>query len=190
LPILKKILIVLGALFGLLIALAIGVAISATHFKAEQTPFVTAYVTDLSRRWDLADVYDRSTNSFLKQATSAPGQAFLHRASDLGALQSVQDMEMRNYTVGNGGAAAVFSFKGIFDNAETIVTVTVVKRSGLVRVETLHLDSLPADTLHAILFPVSQDRARVRPARVVFIPGGVACLFHCLKYPFRSSRSG
>jgi hypothetical protein len=79
--VLKNILIALGVLFGAFIALAIGVGISSARFRTEQIPFVTAYVTDLYRHWELADVYDRSSNSFLQQATSRQGQDLLQRAS-------------------------------------------------------------------------------------------------------------
>jgi CO/xanthine dehydrogenase Mo-binding subunit len=61
----------------------------------------------------------------------------------LGALRSLQDLELRNYSMTTTGTTAVFSFKGTFETDAALVTVTVLKTSGAVRVLAFHLDPIP-----------------------------------------------
>jgi hypothetical protein len=89
----KNILIGLGALFGLLIVLAIVTRISSARFKSDQTAVVTQYATDLSRRWELADVYDRSSNSLVEQAATPQGQQAMQQ---LRAADGDRDQEIRD----------------------------------------------------------------------------------------------
>jgi hypothetical protein len=141
--ILKNILIGLGSLFGLLIVFAIVTGISSARFKSEQTAFVTKYATDLSRRWELADVYDRPSNSLIEQAATPQGQQAMQQFRALGALRSVKDVDLRNYMMGSPGTTAAFALKGTFDNEKALVTVTVLKNSGAVRVQGFHADPIP-----------------------------------------------
>jgi hypothetical protein len=145
--VLKKCLIGLGSLFGLLIIIAIALGISSWHFKSQQTPFVTRFVADLSHRWEIADVYDRLSNSFIEQASTPDGQRSLQRIRTLGALSSIRDVELRNYTAGTLGTTAVFAFKGTFENGVALVTVTLLKKSGTVRVQGFHVDPVPGDAI-------------------------------------------
>jgi len=147
--ILKKILIGLGSLFALIIVLAVVMGGFSARFKREQTPFVTTFVTDLSRRWELADVYDRLSNDFIEQANTPNGRQAMQQIRTLGALQSVQDMELRNYNAGTAGTTAVFAFKGTFENNAALVTVTVLKKSGMVRVQGFHVDPIPGGNLRS-----------------------------------------
>lgn len=148
--ILKNVLLGLGSLFGLLVVLAIVMGISSAHFKTQQTPFVTRFVTDLSRHWELADVYDRLSNTFIEQAGSAQGRQIMQRFRTLGALRSLQDLELRNYSMTTTGTTAVFSFKGTFETDAALVTVTVLKTSGTVRVLAFHLDPIPGRNLPSL----------------------------------------
>jgi len=145
--ILKRVLLGLGSLFGLIVVLAIVMGISSAHFKIQQAPFVTRFVTDLSHRWELTDVYDRLSNNFIEQAGSAEGQLALRRIKTLGALRSVQDLEIRNYSMMTSGSTAIFAFKGTFDNDLALVTVTVLRKSGTVRVMAFHVDPIPGRTV-------------------------------------------
>lgn len=140
--IVKKILVGLGSIFALLVVLAFVMGISSARFKTQQTPFVTSFVTDLSHRWEIGDVYDRLSNSFIEQASTADGQQALQRLRSLGALRSVQDLELRNYFAGTSGTTAVFAFKGAFENGVGLVTVTLLKKSGAVRVQAFHVDPM------------------------------------------------
>jgi len=145
--ILKRVLLGLGSFCGLIIVVAIVLAMSSAHFKTQQAPFVTSFVIDLSHRWKLADVQDRLSDHFIEQASSAEGQLALRRISTLGALRSVQDLEIRNYSMMTNGTTAVFAFKGTFDNDVALVTVTVLRKSGTVRVMAFHIDPIPGRTV-------------------------------------------
>ena len=61
--VLKNVLVGLGALLLVFLALLSWVGVSSSQFRKEQTPFVESFVTDLARRWDLADVRDRLDNA-------------------------------------------------------------------------------------------------------------------------------
>lgn len=125
--VLKKILIGLGCAFLALIALFAWLGVQSLQFKRNEAPFVQAYVTDLSRHWNLADVYDRCDNRLLAQADSPEGRRALERFKSLGSLTSVEDLELRNYTSGTFGRRGVFDFKGQFENGEALVEVTIVQ---------------------------------------------------------------
>jgi hypothetical protein len=143
----KKILVGLGSIFALLIVFVSVMGYSSARFKAEQAPFVTKFVTDLSRQWDLADVYDRLTNDCAAQAGTAQGQQAMKRLGGLGALRSMEDLELRNYMMGTFGTTAVFAFKGTFENDQALMTVTVLKKSGTVRVQGFHADPIPGHNI-------------------------------------------
>jgi hypothetical protein len=114
----KKILIGLGVLFLVVIAFFAWIGVSSSQFRKEQTLFVETFVTDLSKRWDIADVHDRLANSFIEQVGTPQAQQLLHQFKQLGALQSVHDLELRSYNANNNGRTGLFSFKGTFENGE------------------------------------------------------------------------
>jgi hypothetical protein len=58
-------------------------------------------VTDLSKRWDIADVHDRMANPFIEQAGTPQTQQLLQQFKQLGALTSVHDLELRSYNSNN-----------------------------------------------------------------------------------------
>jgi hypothetical protein len=124
--VLKKILIGLGSVFLVLILLAVWLGIQGSRFKRDEAPFVKAYVTDLARRWDVADVYDRSANTLLEQADSAEGQSLMQHFRGLGALTSIHDFALKNFSDGTWGRRGVFDFKADFQNGEALVEVTVL----------------------------------------------------------------
>jgi len=130
----KNILIGLGVLFLVVLALLSWVGVSSSHFRKEETPFVEKFVKDLSKRWDTADVYDRMTSDFIIQAGTPQAQQLLHQFKELGALKSVQDLELLGYKSFNTERSGVFSFKGTFENGTGVVQVTIVKKEGAVHV--------------------------------------------------------
>lgn len=72
--VLKNILIGLGGLFLVVIALLAWIGVSSSQFRKEQAPFVQTFVTDLSKRWNVADVYDRMANPFIEQVSTPQPQ--------------------------------------------------------------------------------------------------------------------
>ena len=136
---LKTILIGLGVLFLVVVALFTWSGVSSSQFREEQAPFVEAFVIDLSKRWDIADVHGRMTNPFIEETSTPQAQQLLHQFKRLGALKSVRDLELRSYNTNNNTRTGLFSFKGTFENGEAVVNVTIVKKDGAVRVLGVYL---------------------------------------------------
>jgi hypothetical protein len=126
--VLKKIFIGLGSVFLVLLALFTWLGIQSVRFKHEEAPFVKAYLTDLSRRWSVTDVYNRSANTFVEQADSPKGQRTIESFKPLGALISIQDFSLKNYSDGTWGQRGVFDFKARFQNGEALVEVTILEK--------------------------------------------------------------
>jgi hypothetical protein len=61
-------------------------------------------------------------------------QHLLHQFTQLGKLQSIHDLELRGYKSDNGGRTGLFSLKGVFENGEALVNVTIVEKDGGARV--------------------------------------------------------
>ena len=137
--VLKNILIGLGGLFLVVLAVFAWIGVSSSQFRKEQAPFVETFVTDLSKRWDIADVYDRMANPFIEQAGTPQARQLLHQFRQLGALKSVHDLELRSYNSTNNGRTGLFFFKGTFENGDAVVDVTIIKKSGAVRVMGFYL---------------------------------------------------
>ncbi len=135
----KNILIALGVLFLLIATFFTWVGFSSNQFRKEQTPFVETFVTDLSKRWDIADVYDRLANPFIEQVGTPQARELLRQFKQLGALKSVRDVELRSYVTNTAGRTGNFSFKGTFENGEALVNLTIIKKDDAVRVLGLYL---------------------------------------------------
>lgn len=141
--VLRKVLIGFGSIFILLIALFVWLGVQSASFKHKENPFVEAYVTDLSRRWDVADVYDRSANEFVAQADSIEGRQAIQRFKPLGALTSIHDFELKNYSDGTWGHRGVFDFKAAFQNGDALVEIIVVQKGDVgARVLAINLSSI------------------------------------------------
>jgi hypothetical protein len=115
--VLKNVLIGFGVLFLRIIALLAWVEVSSTQFRKERAPFVETFVADLSKRWDIADVYDRMANPFTEQVSAPQARQLLHQFKQLGALKSVHDLELRSYYTNSNGRTGLFPFKGTSENA-------------------------------------------------------------------------
>jgi hypothetical protein len=137
--VLKNILVGLGVLFVVVIAFLAWIGVNSSQFRKEQAPFVETFVTDLSKRWDVADVYDRMANPFIEQVSTPQARQLLHQFKRLGALTSVHDLELRRYNSNNNGRTGLFSFKGTFENGEAVMNITIVKKDGAVRVVGFYL---------------------------------------------------
>jgi hypothetical protein len=137
--VLKNILIGLGVLFLVVLAVFAWIGVSSSQFRKEQAPFVETFATDLSKRWDIADVYDRMANSFIQQASTPQARQLLRQFKQLGALKSVHDLELRSYNSNNTEQTGLFSFKGTFENGEAVVDVTITKKNGAVCVMSFYL---------------------------------------------------
>ncbi len=158
--IVRKVLVVLGTLFAIIVAFFIFLGISGERFKNAETPFVTQFVTDLSRHWDLADVSDRSARSLIEQASSARGRQVLQSFKPLGSLRSAHDFALHNYYVGTGGVSAVVSMKADFEYGDAVVDVTLQRHDGAVRVTGIFLREVKIE-----------ERARAKAIAAPLRPG-------------------
>ncbi|HTW38903.1 MAG TPA: hypothetical protein VMD49_10075 [Steroidobacteraceae bacterium] len=159
--ILGKVLVGLGTVFAIIIAFFVWLGIAGQRFKTAEIPFVTQFVTDLSRHWDVADVYDRSTPTLIEQASSAQGRQALETFKQLGALRSVHDFALRNYYRGTGGATAVLSMQASFEYGDAVVEVTLQRRAGAVRVNGFFIRELKMRA-HAGAREIAAPRQPVR----------------------------
>lgn len=137
--ILKNILIGTGVLFLVLIGLFAWVKSSSDQFRKEEAPFVEAFVSDLSKRWDLADVYDRLAPPFIEQVGTPQTQQLQQKFRRLGRLKSVFDLELQRYNAYNLTQSGLFSFKAIFENGDALASVTLIRNDGVVRVQGFYL---------------------------------------------------
>jgi hypothetical protein len=124
----------LGGIFLLAVILFGWLGLRSAQFKAQQQPFVTTFVTDLSRRWDVADVDTRTADALIEQVRTPQGQHLLNQFRQLGTLKSVHDFALRNYSTGTEGQRGVFSFTGTFDNGSAVVDITLVEKGDSTRV--------------------------------------------------------
>ena len=137
----KNILIGLGGLFLVIVALFTWVGVSGSQFSAEQGPFVKKFVADLSKRWEVVDVYDRMSSSFIQQSGTPQAQQLLHQFKRLGALKSVSALKLQSYYSNNNDRTGVFSLEGAFENGEAVIRVTIVRKDGAVRVVGFYLNA-------------------------------------------------
>jgi hypothetical protein len=137
----KKVLISLGGIFVAVFALFVWLGMGSAHFRTEQEPFVRTFVSDLSKRWVVSDVYDRLANPFIEQAGTVQGKQLLQQFKQLGALKAVRDVELRNYNLSFHGQTGIFTFKGTFEHGEAIVDVTIIKKDAAVRVLGIYITS-------------------------------------------------
>src|ERR1700722_14912388 len=109
---LKTILIGLGVLFLVVVALFTWSGVSSSQFREEQAPFVEAFVIDLSKRWDIADVHGRMTNPFIEETSTPQAQQLLHQFKRLRALKSTQDVKLIAYKSYNDEQTGLFPSRG------------------------------------------------------------------------------
>lgn len=141
--ILKNILVGFGAIFMLLIGLAIFLAGSSAEFKEKHEQFVRDFTREFSQNWEIDSVKVKITNELQSQIKTTKGKHALKVFSSLGRLIEITDMELLNYSAHTSGpTTGVFKFKAKFDNAYTIVSVTVQEMDNTARVNGFHIEPI------------------------------------------------
>jgi hypothetical protein len=138
----KKLLMVIGAVVVVLVAVLIWTARSSSHFKEEQEMFITQFMSDLSKNWSIADVQDRLSNEFLQSRPPVEMDQAIHRLSPLGKLVSIQDVELKLYSAGTTGKTGTFSFKAEYANGHAVASMIVVDTGNGVRVQRLDINPI------------------------------------------------
>jgi len=139
--ILKKILVGFGVIFVLLIAVIIFVAGSASEFKEDHEQFVKDFTREFSQDWEIDSLGSKVTNDLLSNIRTTKGKRAIAIFRSLGKLVDITDIELRNYNANAGGpTTGVFSFKASFENAKTVVTVTVRVENDEVKVQSFHVN--------------------------------------------------
>jgi hypothetical protein len=167
--IVRKVLIGLGVVFALIIAFFVWLGVLGARFKSAETPFVTQFVTDLSRHWNPDDVSDRSATSLIEQARSAQGRQVLEHFKQLGALRSAHDLVLRNYNLGTNGVTAVLSMKASFQNGDATVDVTLHKQGGALVVTGFYLREIRMHA-HAAEKTVAAPRPAAKMPAIIVLP--------------------
>jgi hypothetical protein len=137
--IVKRILIGLGVVFALIIVVAGFLGYQSHRFRVAQEPFVRTFMTDLARRWDGQDVYDRLTNGLIEQLGSSQGKAFLDTARHYGQVMSITDFELNRYNATPSATQVNFRFKAKFTNGTALIDVYVIDRDHAIRVDGVHV---------------------------------------------------
>lgn len=139
----KKILMGLGVVFILFIALAIFLTGSSYQFRQKHEQFVRDYTHEFSQSWVINNVSAKTTNDMLQQINTPNGKQAVSIFRSLGGLVEISDMELQNYSTNAGGpTVGVFNFKASFENADTIVTVTVHENDDAVKVDGFHVNPI------------------------------------------------
>ncbi|MCP4976085.1 MAG: hypothetical protein GY931_07980, partial [Maribacter sp.] len=131
--IIKNIFIGLGAVFFVLILVAVFTASSSLEFKSKHEKLVKKFSTEFSQTWDVDSVSLLMTNDLLSQVNSPNGVQATKQFHALGRLVEISDLELANYSSNIGtqnGSTGVFRFKGVFENATALVTVTIYVSEG------------------------------------------------------------
>jgi len=139
----KNILIGFGAIFVLIIGLFIFVAGSSSEFKDKHEQFVKDYTREFSKNWEIENISLRTTNDLLAQINTTKGKQAVNVFRSLGKLLEISDMELGNYNSRVGGpTTGEFKFKASFENAKTIVTVTIREVDDKVKVQGFHVNPI------------------------------------------------
>ena len=141
----KKLLMFLGVVFVVLIVAFVLLGRSGASFRADTEPFISTFMADLSANWNIADVNGRLTTACMAQASSPDGRRALAQFSSLGALVSIDDLALGNYTFGTSGHIGAFTFNARFANGAAVAEITVVKRDGVLRVQELNITPVGPD---------------------------------------------
>lgn len=140
---LKKLFMGLGVLFLLIIIFAVFMFSESSSFKEKHSQFIQEFTQGFSEDWDIADVSDLTTSEFLANLNTPNGKHALGVFKTLGKLVSITDIEIQNYSANAGGPnTGIFVFKAKFENAKTLVTITIQEQDDIVRVYGFRIDPI------------------------------------------------
>ncbi|MGV1097833.1 hypothetical protein ACUUL3_00290 [Thiovibrio sp. JS02] len=154
--IIKNILITLGILFVCGAALFGFLNYKSAGFKKEHAPFVTRFMTEFSKNWEIAEVRNMLSNDFVRQLETPNARQAMLFFKQLGKLTAIRDVELQNYRANAGTDTyqlGEFVFKADFENASGLVTMSVIVKKDGERVNALYvnptteINNTPAKTL-------------------------------------------
>lgn len=141
--IIRSILIGLGSLTLIFSAVIAFLATESSNFKKDNEQFVNEFTRDFSHTWDISTVSQLTTNELLSQISSPKGKQTISFFQSLGEIVEINDMELSDYKSQTGGIAiGVFKFKATFENANTLVTVTVKEHDDSIKIHGFHINAL------------------------------------------------
>lgn len=139
----KNILVGLGSIFAIFILLAIYLFDQSSDFKEQNEQFVKDFTHEFSNTWDINSVSDLTTNGLLSQINTPNGKHALNIFRSLGKLVEIKDVELNNYeSQASGIITAKFIFKAKYENASSLVTVTLQKKDEMVKVHGFHIEPI------------------------------------------------
>jgi len=139
----KNILLGLGAIFVILIVVAVYLFGESSDFKKEHEQFVRDYTHKFSQEWEISSVSDQSTNELLVNIATPSGQDVINLFRSYGKLVEINDVTLNNFTTHAGGATTgEFILNTKFENAKALVTVTVHEEDDIIKVDGFHIKPL------------------------------------------------
>ncbi|WP_415898796.1 hypothetical protein [Neptuniibacter sp. QD48_11] len=129
----------LGVLFCLFAALAFYLSFSSAQFVSNQTQFISDFTQDFSENWEVSDVYERLDNNLILEFKKPQGAEALSHFAALGSLSNISDITMERYNEGTNGTVAVLTYKAIFQNAKSVITIQLVKLDDSVKVQGFYI---------------------------------------------------
>lgn len=141
--ILKNIFITLGVIFILVISFVAILAFKTSGFKEEYSPFVSKFMIEVSKEWKLNDLQHLVTNEFYDQINTPEGRQSVIFFKKLGKLKNIEDLELsqyRSFAGSNSYKLGIFTFKAEFENASTLVKMTVVVKDEKTQVHNLYIN--------------------------------------------------
>ena len=141
--ILKNLLIGLGVLTVLFGGFAFVINGASSDFLEKHREFVTNYTKTFSRNWEVDSISELSTIGLLSQVNSPNGKHTLGIFRAMGVLVEVTEMELNKYSAySSGPTVGIFKFKAKFENAKSLVTVTIHEVNGIAKVHGFHIEPI------------------------------------------------
>ncbi len=115
----------------------------SSEFKEKNESFVKEYTREFSKNWEIKYVINKTTNSMLSQIYTPNGKHALNVFRTFGEVVKITDMELHNYNAHSSGiTTGIFKFREKFENADTLVTVTIQEQNNNVKVHGFHIDPI------------------------------------------------
>lgn len=143
------------AIFVILVGAAIYISQQAEAFKKQHQAFAQAFITDLAQNWDVNAVSTRMSDSFIEQAQSDNGQAYLRAFAALGRLISIDEIETGQYFSDAEGTRGELVMRINFQTGLTSVKLTLHEQDAKVRVQGITINQLDAEGRRSEIQPLN-----------------------------------
>lgn len=141
----KNLLATIGFIIVLIMAGIFYLGSSAIDFKAEQTPFIEEFMQDFSAQWQINDVQDRFSDSFLSEIKSNKGRHLIQTLQSLGQYQSMSNMVVNQYNSDTTGKAVNFNFTAHFTKGQAVMNIHLIELDDSILVNGLYITPIETE---------------------------------------------